>query len=99
MALHLNIRSLCKHIDELHNLLDNSPFEFDIVACSETWITPQVDLESIKITGYNLLTDNREFSTGGEVALYLKSNVNSMLRDDCTNFNGLLPSIAVIRKA
>ena len=35
-ALHLNIRSLCKHIDQLHNLLDNSPFEFDIIACSET---------------------------------------------------------------
>ena len=44
-ALHLNIRSLCKHIDELHSLLDKSPFEFDIIACSETWITPQVDSE------------------------------------------------------
>ena len=30
-ALHLNIGSLCKHIDELHNLLDNIPFEFDII--------------------------------------------------------------------
>ena len=64
-AFHLNIRSLSKHIDELHNLLDNIPFEFDIIACSETWITPQVDRESIKIAGYNLLTDNREFSVGG----------------------------------
>ena len=81
-ALNLNIRSLCKHIDELYNLLDNSPFEFDINACSETWITPQVDPESIKIAGYNLLTDNREFSIAGGVALYLKSNVNYMLRDD-----------------
>ena len=81
-ALHLNIRSLSKHIDELHNPLDNIPFEFDIIACSETWITPQVDPESIKIAEYNLLTDNREFSVGGGVALYLKSNVNYMLRDD-----------------
>ena len=81
-ALHLNIRSLSKHIDELHNLLDNIPFKFDIIACSETWITSQVDPESIKIAGYNLLTDNRECSVGGGVALYLKSNVNYMLRDD-----------------
>lgn len=58
---HLNIRSLCKHINELHNLLDNIPFELDIIACSETWITPQVDPESIKIAGYNLLTDDRNF--------------------------------------
>ena len=81
-ALHLNIRSLCKHIGELHNLLDSIPFEFHLIACSETWITPQVDPESIKIAGYNLLTDNRNFSNGGGVALYLKSNINYMLRDD-----------------
>ena len=31
---------------------------------------------------HNLLTDNREFLVGGGVALYLKSNVNYMLRDD-----------------
>jgi len=29
-----------------------------------------------------LLTDNRKFSIGGGVSLYLKSNVNYMLRDD-----------------
>ena len=29
-----------------------------------------------------MLTDNREFSSGGGVALYLKSDVNYMLRDD-----------------
>ena len=33
-----------------------------------TWITPQVDPESIKIAGYNLLTDNRKFSIGGGFA-------------------------------
>ena len=29
-----------------------------------------------------MLTDDRKFSIGGRVALYLKSNVNFMLRDD-----------------
>ena len=70
-ALHPNIRGLCKHIDELRNLLDNVPFEFDIIACSEIWITPHVDPESIKIAGYNFLTDDRKFP-----------NVNFILRDD-----------------
>ena len=79
-ALHLNIISLCRHIDELRNLLDNIHFEFDVIACSETWITPQVDPESIKIAGYNLLTDDRKFSIGGGVPLYLKSNVNFMVK-------------------
>lgn len=35
-ALHLNIRSLSKHFDELCNLLDSIPFEIDMIACSET---------------------------------------------------------------
>ena len=74
LSLHLNIRSLCKHIDELYNLLDTIPFEFDLIACSEAWITPRFDPESTKIAGYNMLTDNGKFSNGGGVALYLKSN-------------------------
>ena len=68
-ALHLNIRSLCKHIGELHNLLDNIPFEFHLIACSETWIMPQVD-------------PCRKHKNGSGVALDLKSNINYMLRDD-----------------
>ena len=66
-ALHLNIRSLSKHFDELCNLLDSTPFEFDLIACSETWITPQVDTEEIQITVklytcqllYDYLIDNK----------------------------------------
>ena len=81
-ALHLNIRSLNKHFDELCNLLDSIPFEIDMIACSETWITPQVDLDSIQIADYNMIIDNRTFSTGGGVALYLKSNFGYTIRDD-----------------
>ena len=81
-ALHLNIRSLSKHFDELCNLLDSTPFEFDLIACSETWITPQVDTEEMQITGYNMIKDSRMLSTGGGVALYLKSSFDYNLRDD-----------------
>ena len=73
-ALHLNIRSLSKHFDELCHLLNSFPFQLDLFACSETWITPQVDISSLQISGYNIITDKRTFSTGGGVALYLKSS-------------------------
>ena len=53
-----------------------------MIACSETWITPQVDLDSIKITNYNMIIDNRMFATGGGVALYHKSNFDYTIRDD-----------------
>ena len=45
-ALHLNIRSLSKHFDELCHLLNSFPFQLDLFACSETWISPQVDISS-----------------------------------------------------
>ena len=81
-ALHLNITSLSKHFDELCHLLNSFPFQLDLFACSETWITPQVDISSLQISGYNIITDNRTFSTGGGVALYLKSSFEYHLRND-----------------
>ena len=62
--------------------MDSIPFEFDLIACSETWITPQVDTEEMQITGYNMIKDSRMLSTGGGVALYLKSSFDYNLRDD-----------------
>lgn len=35
-ALHLNIRSLNKHYDELCTFLDNISIQFDLIACSES---------------------------------------------------------------
>ena len=71
--LHLNIRSLRKHFDELCNLLDSTPLKFNLIACSETWITPQAD--PVSISGYNMTTDNRIPSIGGGVALFLKKKI------------------------
>lgn len=81
-ALHLNIRSLNKHYNELCTFLDTISIQFDLIACSETWIAPQVDTDCFDIQGYNMLMDNRLFSTGGGVALYLKSSFDYSLRND-----------------
>ena len=64
------------------SILDPFPFQLDLFTCSETWITPQVDIISLQISGYNIITDNRTFSTGGGVALYLKSSFEYHLRND-----------------
>ena len=84
LALHLNIRSLSKHLDELCHLLDSFPFQLDLFAFSETWITPPSRHKQlqVQISSYNIITDNRTFSTGGGVALYLKSNFEYHLRND-----------------
>ena len=50
-ALHLNIRSLNQHFSDLCNLLDSTPFSFDFIGCSETWLSPQSTLGSFAIPG------------------------------------------------
>ena len=79
-VLHLNIRSLRKHFDELCNLLDSTPLKFNLITCSETWITPQADPNQFQISGYNMITDNRISSIGGGVALFLKEDVDYYLQ-------------------
>ena len=62
-AFHFNIRSLNQHFTELCNFLDHTSFVFDFIGCSETWITPQTDLDCLKIPGYTFVNDNRSFSS------------------------------------
>ena len=81
-ALHLNTRSLNQHFTELCNFLDHTPFVFYFIGCSETWITPQTDLDCFKIPGYTFVYGNRTFSSGGGVGLYIKSDHTFWLRDD-----------------
>ena len=71
-ALHLNIRSLNQHFTELCYLLVSTPFTFDFIGCSETWLLPQTNLDCLNIPGYVLVNNNREFSSGGGVGLFIK---------------------------
>ena len=81
-ALHLNIRSFNQHFDEFKNLLDSVPFSLDFVGCSETFFTSQLNLDCFEILGYELITDNRTFSCGGGVALYVKQGHTFKIRND-----------------
>lgn len=82
MAIHLNVRSLSQHFEDLCNLLDSSAFVFDVIGCSETWFTTHTDAHVFQIPGYNLISNNRVHSIGGGVALLVKSNKNFCVRDD-----------------
>lgn len=81
-AVHLNVRSLSQHFQDLCNLLDSSAFVFYVSECSETWFTTKTDANSFQIPGYTLISDNRIHSIGGGVALFVKSNNNFCARDD-----------------
>ena len=81
-ALHLNTRSFNQHFDELKYLLDSVPFVFDFIGCSETFLTSHSDLDTFEIPGYDMIIDNRTFSSGGGVALYSKEDLVFQRRHD-----------------
>ena len=85
----LNLQSFNDHriitIDELNelcNLLDSTPFTFDFIGCSETWLSPHSYLDCFSIPGYVFKNDNCTYLSGGGVGLSIKSDRNFHFQDD-----------------
>ena len=67
--VHINIRSLIQHIDELRcTIFDLQP---DIIAVSETWLDDTILDNEIHINGYNVSREDRNCHGGG-VAIYTR---------------------------
>lgn len=80
--LHLNIRSLNKHHDDLVTLLTNTGCNFDVIGCSETWLNDRSYTDILNLNGYKLFTKNRCGRCGGGVCLYISSTYNVNICDD-----------------
>ena len=78
---HVNLRSLSAHIDELHQLLNTLNFNFDVIGISETKEQISGFLKNVSINGYDLHSQYTSSATGG-VALYIKSNLDYVIRED-----------------
>ena len=81
-VIHLNTRSLKQHFEQMCNLLDLFSCTFYFIGCSETWFTSEIDYTCFQIPGYTLLNENRTVSTGGGVALYVRSGYSFSIRND-----------------
>ena len=68
--LHLNIRSLNKHHDDLVSLLTNIGQSFNVIGCSETWLNDKSYIDTLNLDGYKLYNINRSGRSGGGVCLY-----------------------------
>ena len=75
---HVNLSSLLAHIDELHQLLNTLKFNFDIIGISETKEQISGFLKNVSINLHSLYTS----SAAGGVALYIKSNLDYIIRED-----------------
>ena len=73
--LHLNIRSLSKHYDDLTSLLTTTGCSFDIIGCSESWLNDYSCVDLFNLDGYTLHLKNRPNRRGGGVCLYVKNSL------------------------
>ena len=69
--LHMNIRSIPMHMNELEAYLSNLCHNFSIVALTETWFS-DVSVEAYSLQGYTHECENRKNRSGGRVSLFIR---------------------------
>jgi len=73
------IKSNCKHIDEIRNILINSPLE--VLAINESKLDDTISDTEVYIPGFIIIRKDRRRSGGG-VALYVRENLSHTNRID-----------------
>ena len=82
MFLGLNTRSLRKKFDELQILKDSLKKPPDIIALTETWLSPSDPLEFYCLQGFQkIVSKQRTIGKGGGVAVFLKEEISYILID------------------
>ena len=70
---HLNASSVPKHIHEIRRIVKEA--DFDILGISETFIKEHTPENRVNIDNYKLFKFDREHTTQGGVALYVKTDI------------------------
>lgn len=74
---HLNVQSLCARqmskFNELKSCFIDS--KLDLICLSETWLNDSISDNMIEIDGYKLLRNHRNYSRGGALCIYYKSDL------------------------
>lgn len=66
---HLNVRSIMRHLPELTATIHK--FNYDIIAVSETWLTPDIDTINLRIKNYSFFRKDRT-TRGGGVGFFVR---------------------------
>ena len=93
--LHVNIRSLNKHFDDLKLFLDN-PTEnpFSVIGLTETWVNQDLN-QPYSLSDYDFVVKNRQNRIGGGVALYVHTKYNYIVRDEISLSNDFIESLFI----
>ena len=90
--LRINIRSLTKNIDKLHQFISTLPIQPEIIAITETKLNKLSNLNLVKLNNYNFIYKN-SLSCAGGVGMYIKEGVDFVERKEINFFNETVESI------
>lgn len=79
--LHLNVRSLPAHNDELLLYLKSMGYPFKVIGLSETWLKPS-NCDMYNHDGYSSVHKTRLQQNGGGVSLLIDKSITFVERDD-----------------
>ena len=80
---HVNIASLSKHFDDLHELLCRLKFDFDVIGISEHKISKNaIPSNNIKLPGYDEFIFEPTGTTHGGAGFYIKNGIDYIIRHD-----------------
>ena len=79
--LHINIRSLAKNYDKLHQFICNLPFQPGIIAITETKLNINSNTNNIQLDNYKLIHKD-SMSRAGGVAMYISNHLNFTINTD-----------------
>lgn len=71
--MHLNIRSLNKHFEELEVFVHSCGSVFDVIVCTETWQIPMAGL--YKLSGYEMIYNDGNINQNDGTVFYVKTTV------------------------
>ena len=86
--MHINIRSLPDKFDKFKKFLtnlDNEKIQFDAIQLCETFLSDK-NHDLFNIPGYTFISRHRKHYRQGGVGIYIKNNINFVIRDDLSIF-------------
>lgn len=70
---HINVRSLVLHFDEFKTTISDK--NFDVIGVTETWLSPNIKDDIVKLDGYLLERCDRVYGRGGGTAIYVRNDL------------------------
>ena len=102
-TIHVNIRRLPKHFNDLLDILKDSNYSFNIFCITETWCTDSTYKNNLNLhlPNFDLISQERKTNKrGGGVLIYIRKSLKCNLRNDTcvSDKHKEIPTIKISRE-